>query len=104
VKKPKPLQQPVQPDQNEQSGSAGRNTQPDKLQQDKNTGQDLYGQSGGAGKRNPETAGQTAYRRSESNGGQESKAGTNKGSGRAEHDTEEYRNSKGDQSGGSQSN
>jgi len=104
VKKQKPVQQPVQPDPNEQSGSAGRNTQPDNLQQEKNTGQDLYGQSGGAGKRNPETAGQTAYRRSESNGGQESKTESNTGSGRAEHETDEYRNSKGSKPDRSQSN
>lgn len=42
---------PAQPSNDEQSGSTGRRTDADLLDQSKDTGQDRYGQSGFGGKR-----------------------------------------------------
>lgn len=80
--KPKRGDVPSQPDPNEQSGSAGRNTSPDKLDQTKDTGQDRYGQSGYGGAK-PATPGKANYRKP--------KPDSNRGSGRLEHEQEEYR-------------
>jgi hypothetical protein len=51
-----------QPAPNEQSGSTGRNTSPDKLDKAKDTGQDRYGQSGFGGKAQPQTPVEANYR------------------------------------------
>jgi hypothetical protein len=80
-------EKPVQPDSNEQSGSTGRRTAKGDLEQGKDTGQDRYGQSGLGGKgRAAETNGQASYRQQPS-GDHES----NRGSGRVDHEAEEYR-------------
>ena len=83
--------QPVQPDANEQSGSAGRHTGDGKSSQGKDTGQDRYGQTGFGGGKGAETAGQASYRDSGSTADPDSKTRSNPGSGRAEHEAEEYR-------------
>jgi hypothetical protein len=82
--------QSAQPGSNEQSGSTGRNTEVDKLNQGKDTGQDRYGQSGLGGAVTRETIGQANYRTSESSGARASKSGSNEGSGRAGQEAAEY--------------
>ena len=83
--------QPVQPDANEQSGSTGRHTGDGKSGQGKDTGQDRYGQTGFGGGNGAETAGQASYRNSGGKADPDSKSRSNAGSGRADHEDEEYR-------------
>ena len=80
--------QPVQPTSAEQSGSTGRHTGKGDLGQDKNTGQDLYGQSGLGGKTNTETIGQRAYKQGPSGSEQKRSESSNRGSGRAVDESE----------------
>jgi hypothetical protein len=82
--------EPVQTDSNEQSGSTGRHTGVDEIAQGKDTGQDRYGQSGCGGNDDTETIGQAAYRKSGSDSEQERRSENNDGSGRADHEVEEY--------------
>jgi hypothetical protein len=79
---------PNQPSPDEQSGSAGRNTETDKLDQGKDTGQDRYGQSGVAGKAVQETPGQANY--AENGCERETEGESNQGSGRTDHESDEY--------------
>jgi hypothetical protein len=82
----------AQPDSNEQSGSAGRNTRKENLGRDKDTGQDRYGQSGLGGKQSRETVGQKSYR--QSGGPQSPKPDSNRGSGNAEDESEQSKERK----------
>jgi hypothetical protein len=77
----------VQPNSNDQSGSTGRPTDKKDLGKDKDTGQDRYGQSGLGGKVNRETIGQQKYR--ETGGQQKPTPDSNRGSGRAEDESEQ---------------
>jgi hypothetical protein len=87
----KDVLEPVQPDSHEQSGSAGRPTGDGKSDAGKDTGQDRYGQTGLGGSRSAETDGQARYRSSGAGVDAEAKSRSNPGSGRAEHEAEEYR-------------
>jgi hypothetical protein len=83
---------PVQPDPNEQSGSTGRRTDKKDLGKDKDAGQDRYGQSGLGGVKSTETIGQRSYRESKSGAEQPGKPDSNRGSGRAEDESEKRHN------------
>ena len=78
---------PVRPNPDEQSGSAGRPTGGDPAEQGKDTGQDRYGQSGFGGQQERETIGQASYRRSGPDGGQIANPKSNPGPDRADRDT-----------------
>ena len=80
---------PVQPAVNDQSGSTGRATRGE-AGKGKDTGQDRYGQTGHGGTHDRETMGQAQYRQSDAHGDGQSKTQSNEGSGRAEHEREEY--------------
>lgn len=80
-----------QPPSNEQSGSTGRYTGADKLDQSKNTGQDRYGQSGLGGKVDSETIGQRKYKKGKSGGEQSPPEPSNRGSGTADDESEKKR-------------
>lgn len=87
--------QPVQPDNHEQSGSAGRPTI-GRHGSGQDTGQGRYGQSGMGGKGNAETEGQAAYRRSGDGSKDAGKSGSNQGSGSSDALPEDERNLKDD--------
>lgn len=82
----------TQPGTREQSGSAGRNTPADAVQQKKDTGQGRYGQSGLGGTQPAPTDGQEHYERSDRNGDPRTKSRSNAGSGHAEADESKKKN------------
>lgn len=82
--------EPAQPSSSDQSGSAGRSTESAKHSQGKDSGQNRYGQSGFVGGEPRETMGQWKYRDSEKQGTPDSKSQSNRGSGRADAETQEY--------------
>lgn len=82
---------PVQPDAHEQSGSTGRHSGDGPSGVGKDTGQDRYGQNGVGGGKGAETAGQASYRESDDTADPDSRSRSNPGSGRADHEDEEYR-------------
>jgi hypothetical protein len=81
---------PAQAGPSEQSGSAGRPTTGAENAQGKDTGQGRYGQSGFAGGQPHETMGQWKYRDSEKQGTPDSKSQSNRGSGRADRESQDY--------------
>ncbi len=88
---PRGVDRPNQPDSNEQSGSTGRNTDADKLDQGKDTGQDRYGQSGYAGPANDAPIAKSSYRKTGPGSSRDRKAKSNRGSGRVDHEPAERR-------------
>jgi hypothetical protein len=84
----------VQPPSNDESGSTGRNTTPENLGRDKDSGQERYGQSGHGGETDIETVGKPGNRRSSPDGEGGSKTESNEGSGLVEHERAEYEGGK----------
>jgi hypothetical protein len=85
--KRKQHQVPRQPASEDQSGSAGRRTDENDRGHDKDTGQGRYGQSGLGGKQERETQGQARYRRSGPDGSEQADSESNRGSGRADRES-----------------
>jgi len=79
---------PKQPNSNDQSGSTGRRTDTHENGRKTDTGQDKYGQSGFGGKQGSETSGQSRYRKSGPDGGDQADPESNEGSGRPDVDSQ----------------
>ena len=82
--------EPAQPSSSDQSGSAGRPTEGAQHSQGKDSGQNRYGQTGFVGGEPRETMGQWKYRDSDKQGTPDSKSQSNRGSGRADAESQEY--------------
>ena len=89
-------QHPKQPSTDEQSGSAGRRTHNPAGQngEGKDTGQGRYGQSAVSKKPGPKTAGQANYQDAP-DGGEREESDSNQGSGRSDQIPEDQRRPRG---------
>jgi hypothetical protein len=81
---------PAQPSSDEQSGSAGRKSGEGTPADGKDSGQGRYGQTGLGGQPDRKTSGQTRYEQSGPDGGQLPEPDSNRGSGRAEREVQDY--------------